>query len=80
MTSRTEVVTIRPRGLCEEAAAAYIGIGVSSLQKLVREGKIKKPRMVTARLVSHEVADLDEYMDSCPRSTHAPGPGRVGAT
>lgn len=72
----TEVVTIRPRGLSEDNAATYLGLSVSTLQQLVREGKLPRPRQVSARRVSHEVADLDAYMDNCPRSTLMPGPGR----
>jgi predicted DNA-binding transcriptional regulator AlpA len=76
MAGVKEIVVIRPRMLAEESAAAYIGVSVSTLQKLVREGKVKKPRQVSTGRVAYEVSDLDEYLDTCPRSTMEPGPGR----
>jgi predicted DNA-binding transcriptional regulator AlpA len=76
MASAKEIVTIRPRMLAEDAAAAYAGFSVSTLQKLVREGKLQKPRQVSQGRVAYEVSDLDEYLDTCPRSTMEPGPGR----
>ncbi len=74
--SQQLIVTVRPRGLPEEAAAAYIGISVGTLQMLVRTGKLPRPRQVSPARVVHEISDLDAYMDSCPRSTLPPGPGR----
>lgn len=76
MADLKTIVTIRPRMLVEDSAAHYIGVSVSTLQKLVREGKVQKPRQVSAGRVAYEVADLDEYIDTCPRSTMEPGPGR----
>jgi predicted DNA-binding transcriptional regulator AlpA len=76
MADRKTVVTIRPRVLPEDAAAIYIGVSTSTLQKLVRDGKLQKPRQVSAARVAYEVADLDEYLDTCPRSTLKPGPGQ----
>ena len=79
MTAHREIVSIRPRALAEEGAALYMGMSVSTLQKLVREKRIPRPRQVSDRLVAHEVADLDDYMDNCPRSDLPPGPGRKSA-
>lgn len=72
-------VSIRPRGLPEPDAATYIGASLSTLQKLVREGKLPRPKLISDRRVVHEVSDLDAYMDACPRSDLMPVPRKAAA-
>ncbi len=49
--ARSEVLplSLPPRGLCREVAAAYIGISGTKFDELVRSGSMPKPRIVGAR-------------------------------
>lgn len=64
-----------PRGLCREDAALYIGVGTTTFDRLVEEGRMPKPvhigkRVVWDRLkIDAAFADLDEgarenYLDA----------------
>lgn len=67
-----EVVSILPRMLREPDAAAYMGIGVTTLQKLVQRGDLPRPKRVSDGCAAHEVSDLNKYLDGCERSTFLP--------
>ncbi|HYC65060.1 MAG TPA: hypothetical protein VEC14_10040 [Reyranellaceae bacterium] len=55
-----------PRGLCREEAALYIGVGTTTFDKLVEEGRMPKPIRIGKRAVWDRVkieaafADLGE--------------------
>lgn len=40
-----------PRGLCREDAALYIGVGTTTFDRLVEEGRMPKPMHVGKRVV-----------------------------
>lgn len=69
-----------PAGLPREAAAAYIGASVSTLEKLVREGKAPKPRQLSKGRSVWLTRELDELLEALPVSEIAPGPGRRKAS
>lgn len=55
-----------PRGLSREEAARYIGVGATTFDKLVEEGRMPRPKHVGKRVVWDRLkldaafADLDE--------------------
>lgn len=55
-----------PRGLCREDAALYIGVGTTTFDRLVDEGRMPKPMRIGKRVVWDRLkidaafADLDE--------------------
>ena len=56
---------VRPRGLCRNAAAAYVGVGPSLFDEMVKDGRMPKPKLVNTRLIWDVVA-LDEAFDELP--------------
>lgn len=69
-----------PRGLCREDAALYIGVGTTTFDKLVDEGRMPKPIRIGKRVVWDRLkieaafADLDEdrenFIDRALRLAH----------
>ena len=49
MDKRTS--SIDPRGLNREAAASYIGIGITLFDSLVTEGRMPRPKLINSRKV-----------------------------
>jgi excisionase family DNA binding protein len=55
-----------PRGLCREEAARYIGVGTTTFDRLVAEGRMPRPVRVGKRTIWDRLkleaafADLDE--------------------
>lgn len=41
--------SLPPRGLCREAAAAYVGLGSTKFDELVDDGRMPKPLQVDGR-------------------------------
>jgi prophage regulatory protein len=60
--------------LNKEEAADYIGISVSTLERLVREKKFAQPRQISGRRVGFLLADLDEWINALPPSNLPPPP------
>ncbi|MCC6718228.1 MAG: hypothetical protein IT555_10115 [Acetobacteraceae bacterium] len=48
--------TLAPIGLDRPEAAAFIGVGVTTFDHLVREGTMPQPRLIKGRLVWDRVA------------------------
>lgn len=65
-----------PRGLSQESAARYIGVGASTFDKLVDEGRMPKPIRLGKRVIWDRIkieaafADLGEE----PRENYFDGP------
>lgn len=57
---------LTPRLLKAPDAAAYLGMGPTKFQELVREGRIAQPRDVDG-LVLWDIRDLDAFVDNLPR-------------
>ena len=58
-----------PRGLCREAAAAYVGVSPSKFDVLVVDQRMPKPKRVDGRRVWDRVA-LDRSFDRLPEDDH----------
>lgn len=65
---------IPPIALTREQAASFVGLVVSTLEKLGRQGKFPKPRQVSARRVVYLVRELVECVEACPVSDLPPPP------
>lgn len=57
--------TLAPRGLKRHEAAAYIGVGVSKFDEMVRDGRMPQPRRIDARRV-WDRRELDQFFDALP--------------
>jgi hypothetical protein len=55
--------SLPPRGLCRETAAAYIGVGVSKFDEMVKDGRMPPPVRVDARTIWDRHA-LDRAFDA----------------
>lgn len=54
-----------PIGLSREAAAAYIGVGATKFDEMVRDGRMPKPKIVDSRKVWSRAA-LDAAFAALP--------------
>ena len=54
-----------PRGLARDAAAEYVGVCASTLDKMVSDGRMPKPRKINSRNV-WDVRALDAAFDRLP--------------
>ncbi len=57
--------TLPPRGLCREAAAAYIGISPGKFDEMVVDGRMPGPKQIDTRKVWDRIA-LDAAFDRLP--------------
>lgn len=82
MTRKSAVIAIQPAALDLEAAAQFVSLTPSTVQKLTREGAFPKPRLLSPRRVGYLVRELQEWMDSRPVADLPPpegcGYGRAG--
>jgi len=65
--------TLAPRGLRREEAAAYVGVGASTFDAMVRDGRMPGPKVVGARRV-WDLRALDRAFDALPSD----GPDELG--
>jgi len=65
--SRSSVLpsSLPPRGLCREVAAAYIGIGGTKFDQMVKEGTMPKPRIHGGRKL-WDRSELDAAFSELP--------------
>lgn len=61
------------RGLNRKEAASYIGVGVSLFDRMVKDGRMPKPKPVDRRLIWDKV-QLDAYFDALPNEGEKPRP------
>lgn len=54
-----------PRGICREAAAAYVGVGATKFDEMVRDGRMPQPKRVDGRVV-WDVRKLDTSFEALP--------------
>lgn len=66
-----------PAVMPRETAAAYAGLGVSTMEGLVRTGRFPPPRKISPKRVGWLRTDLDAWADKLPVSDLLPGPGAV---
>lgn len=70
---------IEPRGLSRVDAAAYVGIGATLFDELVKHGRMPQPARVNGRVIWDRKAldrALDELFDAAPATAADPW-GRV---
>ncbi len=72
-------IAMQPIALERENAAIFIGMSVSMLGKLEREGSFPKPRQLSARRVVYLVREIVEWMELRPVSCILP-PENTGAS
>lgn len=56
-------VSLAPRGLGEDTAAQYVGLGSSKFRELVNDGRMPQPIRFDGRKIWDRV-DLDDAMDA----------------
>lgn len=67
MTRRADILpTWVPRGLARQAAAEYVGVGLSKFDEMVGDGRMPQPRMVDRRLVWDRL-ELDAAFEDLPQ-------------
>lgn len=73
---------IKPAYLDLPNASAYVALGESTLQKLVRAELFPKPRQLSGRRVAWLTRELDEWVETRPLADLPPpensGYGRAG--
>ena len=73
-----KVLPCLPAALAKDLAVQYLGLSVSTFEKLVREGVMPPPRRLSARRVAWVRAELDEWLLRQPVSDLLP-PENTGA-
>jgi predicted DNA-binding transcriptional regulator AlpA len=58
-------LSLPPRGLRREEAAAYVGVGVSLFDQMVADGRMPKPKRINGAVVWDRLA-LDRAFDALP--------------
>ncbi|MHC2291660.1 putative DNA-binding transcriptional regulator AlpA [Bradyrhizobium barranii subsp. barranii] len=58
--------TLAPRLIGREAAAAYVSVAPNTFDIMVREGRMPKPRLLTAGRKAWDVRLLDQAIDGLP--------------
>jgi len=64
--------SLPPRGLCREVAAAYIGIGGTKFDQMVKEGTMPKPRIHGGRKL-WDRSELDVAFSDLPHEGETSG-------
>lgn len=75
----TSPLQIAPAALSRKDAAAFLSLSVSTLEKLVREGALPKPRLLAGRRVAWIRAELESWLIKRPESELLP-PENTGAS
>lgn len=70
----TTIVHVSPAALDRESSAAYVSLGVSTFERLVREKLAPQPRQLAGRRVAWLRAELDEWLLARPVSDLLPPP------
>ena len=71
-------ITIQPIALERDDAAQFVGLSISTLEKLERQGAFPKARLLSTRRVGFIVRELIEWVEARPISTLLP-PKNTGA-
>lgn len=58
--------TLAPRLIGREAAAAYVSVAPNTFDVMVREGRMPRPRLLTAGPKAWDVPLLDQAVDGLP--------------
>ena len=63
-------LSLPPRGLCRQIASAYIGVGVTKFDQMVKEGTMPKPRIHGGRKL-WDRSELDAAFSDLPHEGEA---------
>lgn len=74
----TGIVQVAPAALDKESSATYCALSVSTFEGLVRAGDAPQPRQLSARRVGWLRVELDQWLQSRPKSELLP-PENTGA-
>ncbi|WP_230944887.1 helix-turn-helix transcriptional regulator [Burkholderia cepacia] len=66
--------TIKPLYLDLPAVAIALSLSEATVQKLVRERKFPKPRLLSDRRVAWLTREVETWAEACPESDLAPPP------
>lgn len=66
--------TIKPLYLDLPAVAIALSLSEATVQKLVRERKFPKPRLLSDRRVAWLTREVEAWAEACPESDLAPPP------
>jgi hypothetical protein len=64
------IFSLAPRGICRNAAAAYIGVSPCKFDEMVADHRMPAPRRIDGRKV-WDVRDLDLAFDALPYESGA---------
>lgn len=68
------IAAVHPRYLPREAAAAFCGLSVSTMEEEIRKERFPKPRQLTARWVGWLMSELEAWCAERPVSDMLPPP------
>lgn len=63
---------VLPRGLSDDQAAAYVGVGATLFAQMVKDGRMPPPKQVGGRRV-WDIRQLDRAFDKLPTCGVTPG-------
>lgn len=69
---------IKPAVLDLPSVSNYLSLSESTVQNMVREARLPKPRLLTGRRVGWLTREIDEWAESRPIANLLP-PGNTGA-
>jgi prophage regulatory protein len=74
--NKRDIAHIQPMAIAisYEEAADFVVLGLSTMEKLVRQGLFPQPRKVSAKRVVFLVRELTEWLESRPVSDILPPP------
>jgi predicted DNA-binding transcriptional regulator AlpA len=58
--------TLAPRLIPREAAAAYVNLGLTTFDEMVKAGKMPRPKQLTGKRRAWDVRELDVAVDHLP--------------
>jgi predicted DNA-binding transcriptional regulator AlpA len=58
--------TLPPRLINRDAAAAYVNVGTTTFDEMVKAGKMPRPRQLTGKRQAWDVRQLDAAVDHLP--------------
>lgn len=69
---------LKPLYLELESVSAALGLGVATIQRLVRQDSFPKPRQLSGRRVGWLVREIEEWAEARPVSNLPPPPNTSG--
>jgi predicted DNA-binding transcriptional regulator AlpA len=72
-TNTPRPATCAPRLLRRLNAAEYLALGPTLFDEMVADGRLPKPRQVSAGRVAWDVRELDAAVDDMPKVGEGPG-------